>query len=89
MRMLSTVLASLFLSLQLFAAEPMTMKVTGMTCHNCEEAVEGEVSKVPGVKACHADHKKGTVSIETDGKTPVDQKAVVAAVTKAGFKVKK
>jgi copper chaperone CopZ len=62
----------------------MTLKVAGMTCGSCEQSIEDQVGKVPGVKSCTADHQAGTVTIETDGTTPVDQAAVMAAIKKAG-----
>jgi copper chaperone CopZ len=79
-----TILAGVLLSLQVWATDPMTLKVEGMTCHSCEQSIQDSVSKVPGVKSCKADHAAGTVTIETDGKTPVDAKAVTAAIKKAG-----
>jgi len=62
----------------------MTLKVAGMTCGSCEQSIEDQVSKVPGVKSCNADHQAGTVTIEADGTTPVDQTAVMTAIKKAG-----
>ncbi len=65
-----------------------TLKVEGMTCGSCEQSIQAEVAKLPGVKSCKADHTTGTVTVETDGKTVVDQNALAAAIKKAGFTVK-
>jgi copper chaperone len=65
-----------------------TLQVEGMTCGACEQSIHSQVTKVPGVTSCKADHKTGMVTIETDGKTTVDKKTLAAAIKKAGFAVK-
>ena len=62
-----------------------TYRVTGMTCDNCVRAVTGEVSKLAGVTDVTVDLSSGTVTISSD--TPLDARALRAAVDEAGFEL--
>jgi copper chaperone CopZ len=61
------------------------LRVVGMTCSHCEQAVAGELRKITGVTSATADAATGTVTIETTA--PLDPGAVAAAVDEAGYEV--
>ena len=56
-------------------------QVTGMTCGHCEMSVREEVSEVAGVQDVQVSHETGTLAVTGD----VDEAAVLAAVTEAGY----
>jgi copper chaperone len=59
--------------------------VAGMTCGHCVTAVEGEVSKLPGVTDVQVDLPSGQVRITAD---PLpDRAALRAAVDAAGYEL--
>jgi copper chaperone CopZ len=50
-----------------------TLKVSGMTCTGCENAVKRVLKQLNGVEDVDASHKEGTVEVTYDGdKTSVD-----------------
>jgi copper chaperone CopZ len=59
--------------------------VAGMTCGHCAGAVSAEVSEVPGVRKVRVDLASGEMRVTSD--EPVDDAAVRAAVTEAGYEV--
>lgn len=59
--------------------------VTGMTCAHCVSSVTHEVGKIPGVVAVDVDLPSGLVNVESRG--TLDDGAVAAAVTEAGYEV--
>ena len=60
--------------------------VEGMMCNHCEKRVKDSVSKVDGVKAVKADHKKGKVTVNTSKE--VESDLIKNAIEEAGYKVK-
>ena len=52
----------------------VTLKVEGMSCNHCKEAVEGSLKKLPGVKSAvvDLDAKTATITYE-EGAVSVDQ----------------
>ncbi|MGX6449607.1 heavy-metal-associated domain-containing protein [Patulibacter sp. S7RM1-6] len=58
--------------------------VTGMTCEHCVASVREEVAEVPGVEAVEVDLPSGRLSVVG---AAVDDEAVAAAVSEAGYKV--
>ena len=62
-----------------------TYSVKGMTCEHCVRSVTDEVSEVPGVTAVDVDLESGRVTVSSD--QPVDDGAVRAAVSGAGYEV--
>ncbi|WP_026910869.1 heavy-metal-associated domain-containing protein [Patulibacter minatonensis] len=66
------------------AEAPLQYVVTGMTCQHCVASVTEEVSEVAGVSAVDVDLATGRVAVHG---SDVDEEAVVAAVTEAGYKV--
>lgn len=61
-----------------------TLAIGGMTCDNCRRNVENALNAVPGTWA-HVDLTSRVASIMS--KQPVDEKALEAAVDKAGYRV--
>jgi copper chaperone len=62
--------------------EPLALRVPGMTCDHCVEAVRGEISKVAGVSSVDVD--LGSKGLVVHGRA-VDRAAVRAAVVEAGY----
>ena len=62
-----------------------TYTVKGMTCDHCVRSVTEEVSEVPGVTDVDVDLASGRVTVSSE--QPVDEAAVRAAVTEAGYEV--
>lgn len=56
-----------------------------MTCDHCVRSVREEVSRVAGVTGVDVDLASGRLSVETEG--PLDDAAIRAAVTEAGYEV--
>jgi copper chaperone len=46
--------------------ETVTLKVEGMSCQHCVNAVEGSVGKLEGVSTVKVDLDRGTVNIDFD-----------------------
>ncbi|WP_028721334.1 heavy-metal-associated domain-containing protein [Patulibacter americanus] len=65
-------------------AETHQYVVQGMTCQHCVASVTEEVSEVGGVTGVDVDLASGRVAVHGTG---VDEEAVVAAVSEAGYKV--
>lgn len=61
------------------------LKIEGMMCPHCEARVKAALEAVPGVVFATPSHKKGNAKVELS--TAVDNEALVAAVTGAGYKV--
>ena len=54
------------------------LKVSGMTCEGCAEAVKARLLKLEGVKAATVNHKTGAVTVEYDAKKTSPEKIVSA-----------
>jgi copper chaperone len=64
----------------------ITLKVSGMKCGGCENAVKDAAQAVGGVSAAKASHKDGTVTVEFDpGRT--DENAIKQAIQSKGYGV--
>lgn len=61
-----------------------TYTVTGMTCDNCEKHIREEVEQVVGITGIEISRTTGSLTVTTAG-SPVDDAAVIAAVTEAGY----
>lgn len=60
-----------------------TYTVAGMTCGHCVASVTEEIEQIPGVSDVDVDLATGAVTVTST--TPVDETAVRAAVTEAGY----
>ena len=60
-----------------------TYTVTGMTCSHCVSSVSEEIEQIPGVSGVDVDLATGAVTVTSD--SPLDDEAVRAAVTEAGY----
>lgn len=60
-----------------------TISVEGMSCSNCEQAVETAVAALEGAEAVDADNATGTVEIDGE----VDPTDVADAIEEAGYVV--
>lgn len=65
-------------------AGEQTFTVQGMTCGHCELSIREEVEEVAGVTSVEADRSTGRIVVAGTG---VDEAAVRAAVTAAGYEV--
>ena len=63
-----------------------TLSVEGMSCGHCKAAVEGELSKLSGVREANADIERGTVEISYDEGT-VTTEDLKGAIEEAGYTV--
>lgn len=62
-----------------------TYTVAGMTCQHCVASVTEELGELDGVTAVTVDLPTGAVTVTST--TPVDDAAVLAAVTEAGYRL--
>jgi len=58
-------------------------QVTGMTCGHCEMSVREEVGEVAGVETIEVSAETGRLVVSGAGE--IDDAAVIAAVTEAGY----
>lgn len=61
------------------------VRVNGMHCGACENAVGKAVSALAGVRSVSADHATGRVSIDVEGS--LDRDSLSRAVTDAGYEL--
>jgi copper chaperone len=62
--------------------EEVTYTVSGMSCGHCKAAVEGEVSRVPGVEFVEADLDTKLVLVRGEA---LEDEALRAAIDEAGY----
>lgn len=62
----------------------MVLKVTGMTCSGCENAVKRVLSAVEGVSSATASHKENEVRVIYDA-AKTDRVAIARAIQTAGY----
>jgi copper ion binding protein len=66
--------------------ETVTLRVTGMTCGGCENAVKRALGRLEGVTAVEASHAQQSVSVTFDpGKATLD--AIKERIGAAGYRV--
>ena len=64
----------------------ITMKVDGMSCEHCVQAVTGAVESLPSISNAVVDLGNGTATVEYDpSRTTVDQ--IKAKIEDQGFEV--
>mgnify|MGYP005830465839 CR=1 FL=1 len=59
--------------------------VTGMTCGHCAASVREEISEIPGVTGVDVVVETGQVTVTSE--QALDEAAVSAAVTEAGYEL--
>ena len=57
------------------------LKITGMTCGHCQQAVKGALESVEGVQTADVDLATGTAQVEGNA----DVNTLVAAVEEEGY----
>jgi copper chaperone len=62
--------------------EEVTYTVSGMSCGHCKAAVEGEVSRMPGVEFVEADLDTKLVLVRGEA---LEDEALRAAIDEAGY----
>ncbi len=62
-----------------------TIKVNGMTCQHCVQAVTNALKGIDGVRNVSVDLGKGEASFEEE--KPVDMETIKKAVQEAGYQV--
>ena len=65
--------------------ERRTLKVDGMSCGGCEDAVENALRTLDGVHRVDADHDAGTVEVATDA--DVSDDVLGTTIHDAGYEV--
>jgi len=66
--------------------EEIVLKVEGMSCGHCANAVTGALKALAGTGAVQVDLEGKTVTVEHDpAKNPVDQ--IKSAITELGYQV--
>lgn len=63
-----------------------TLRVEGMVCDSCEQAIAAEVGKLPGVESCTADHVAKSAVVRHDP-AEASADAIAAAIEKLGYTV--
>ena len=62
------------------------IRIEGMHCHKCEQAIQKSLTKLPGVHEVEVDFNSGQASVLYD-QTQVGVKDLTDAVTDAGYNV--
>lgn len=66
--------------------QTLNLRVTGMTCNGCENAVKRAVGQLPGVQAVQASHAGGTVDVTYDDQS-VTREAIAEKIRRLGYGV--
>lgn len=62
----------------------LSYSVPGVSCSHCQQAIAGEIARVPGVDSVDVDLAAKTVTVSGE---PLDEVAIVAAIDEAGYEV--
>lgn len=84
-----TILLLALAALPSLAATSLKATVNGMVCAFCAQGIEKRVSAMPATKAVFVDLKKRTVAIEAREGQTLDEKAIAAQITDAGYDIVK
>lgn len=69
------------------AVESVTLKIEGMTCPSCDEAVNMTLKKLDGVIESQADYRRGEARVKFDpNRVTIEQ--MVAAVNNLGYRTR-
>jgi len=82
-------LALALAALPAVATTSIKATVNGMVCAFCAQGIEKRISSMPATKAVYVDLKKKTVAIEAKDGQSLDDKAITAEITDAGYDVVK
>jgi copper chaperone CopZ len=63
-----------------------SLPVSGMTCADCEEAIQHSVAKLSGVSMVKANHLQGRVEVDYDPRQ-VNEQQIIAAIERLQYKV--
>ncbi len=66
--------------------ERRVIRVSGMSCHHCNEAIKRAVGRLAGVGFVDADYRENKVIVEYDPQT-TDLQAVYRAIEEEGYQV--
>ena len=69
------------------AADSVKATVNGMVCAYCAQGIEKRIVKMDATKAVFVDLKRKTVVVEAKEGKALDQKAIAAEITDAGYDV--
>jgi copper chaperone len=61
----------------------LNLKVDGMTCGHCEQAVKNAVLEIDAAASIQIDRSKGSVKVETEG----NKDDIVKAIEEEGYAV--
>jgi copper chaperone len=67
--------------------QPLSLKVTGMTCGGCESAVKRALSMIDGVTDVTASHRDASVTLRYDPATIQPQK-IAERIELLGYQVR-
>jgi copper chaperone CopZ len=81
--------ALLATSLPAAAATSVKATVNGMVCAFCAQGIEKRLSSMPASQAVHVDLKRKVVVVEAKPGQTLDEKAITAEISDAGYDVVK
>ncbi|MCP4312243.1 MAG: heavy-metal-associated domain-containing protein [Bacteroidetes bacterium] len=65
----------------------VTLKVAGMTCEGCENAINTGVKGLEGIASVESSHEEACTKVKYDSNT-TSVEEITASITETGFKVK-
>lgn len=71
------------------AAESVKATVNGMVCAFCAQGIEKRLSQMPAAQAVFVDLKRRVVAVQAKPGQTLDNKAITAEITDAGYDVTK
>lgn len=71
------------------AAESVKATVNGMVCAFCAQGIEKRLSQMPAAQAVFVDLKRRIVAVQAKPGQALDNKAITAEITDAGYEVTK
>ncbi len=72
-----------------FASTSVKATVNGMVCAFCAQGIEKRLSKLPGAQAVYVDLKQKVVAVQAKEGQTLDDQAIKAEITDAGYDVSK
>jgi copper chaperone CopZ len=86
-----TLIALSLCSVALIAQAESSVKATvnGMVCAFCAQGIEKRLTKMPATQSVYVDLQKKIVAVEAKAGQKLDEKAITAEITDAGYDVVK